>query len=73
MYHRRCWEFPATPFDTVILPEKANDGGGRAGRAGLNVSGIPCRRRPNRNGGPQGRSIDGEKAFRFAEYRGKKK
>jgi hypothetical protein len=55
------------------LAEKASDGDGRAGRAGLNVSGIPCRRRPKNASGPQGRSIDGEKAFRFTEYHGKKK
>jgi hypothetical protein len=57
----------------LILPKTANDGGGRAGRAGLNVSGIPCRRRPKNTSGPQGRSIDGVNAFRFTEYRGKKK
>jgi hypothetical protein len=28
MCRRWCWKFPATLFDTVILPEKANDGGG---------------------------------------------
>jgi hypothetical protein len=38
MYRRWCWEFPATPFGYGYFAGKANDGGGRAGRAGLNVS-----------------------------------
>jgi hypothetical protein len=73
MYRRRCWGFPATLFTySKFFSERANDGGG------LNVSGIPCRSRPVNTSGLEpkvrkGRSINGAKAFRFTEYRGKKK
>jgi hypothetical protein len=51
---------------SYLFSETASDGGGRMGRGGLNVSGIPCRSRPNKKGGLEpkvrkGRNIDGEK------------